>query len=102
MCQAVLRELNCAEVFRPLPTLMVCDGILPICTGLWLVGSNDRGRLTLHILEEVTKAEAWEFFESMRGVRCKPVNPRISFCGPLETAAATRKEQANNQSNNHT
>jgi hypothetical protein len=87
-CQQVLDALNCAEVFRPLPPSMICDGIIQIDATSWLTGTNDCGRLTLHFLDETTKAEAWEFFETMRGVRCKHINPRISFCGPLETAAS--------------
>lgn len=81
-CHAVLRELVCEEVFRPTPPIPVCDGILQLADDLWLVGTNDRGQLTLHILEECCDVEAWEFFHNLRGGNNRYLNPRISFVGP--------------------
>jgi hypothetical protein len=80
-CHVVLAELGIAEVFRPLPGQLVCDGIVQLKDVCWLVGTNDRGRIVLHFLEDATKAEAWAFFDSLRGG--KPyINSRITVCGP--------------------
>lgn len=81
-CQMVLKTLEIAEVFRPTPPSPVCDGFLQLAPDCFLCGTNDCGRFTLHILEDTTKAEAWQFFETMRGIATKYINPRISFCGP--------------------
>lgn len=81
-CRAVLRELCCEEVFRPVPPIPVCDGIVQLDDNLWLVGTNDREFLTLHVLEECTQVEAWEFFNGLRGPSNTYINPRITVCGP--------------------
>lgn len=79
--------MECAEVFHPVPPLQICDGFMQLARDCFLCGTNDRGFITLHILEETTKAEAWEFFENMRGVKCQHVNPRITFVGASPASA---------------
>lgn len=78
---AVLTELNIAEVFTPTPPTRVCDGFLQIDFDAFLAGTNDNGKITLHLLTDCTKDEAWRFFETMRGPNIKHINPRLSFFG---------------------
>lgn len=80
--EAVLKTLDIESVFQPVPPQVVCDGIIQIDGSSWLVGTNDRGNITLHFLDECTKAEAWKFFHDLRGPNNTYINPRISFCGP--------------------
>jgi len=83
-----LSEMGALEVFKPVPPQLICDGIIQIDSETYLLGTNDRGTIVLHFLENTTKAEAWEFFQNMRGEKCNHINPRISFVGPSQNNAA--------------
>lgn len=85
-CGACLDELGVREVFRPLPGQIVCDGIIQLSGQCWLVGTNDRGKFTLHFLEEASKEEAWAFFDSLHN-GCGHTNSRISII-PRGTSSA--------------
>ena len=57
------------------------SGIMQLDESCWLCGTNSAGFITLHVLEECSKAEAWQFFETMRGPNTKHINPRMTFVG---------------------
>lgn len=86
-CNTVLDELQIREVFRPIPPNLICDGIVQIGSDCWIVGTNDRGQLTLNLLENASKAEAWKFFDSLHN-GCGHTNYRISICGAAAAASA--------------
>ena len=77
-CNIALNELGVREVFRPFPGQVICDGIVQLGKDCWLVGTNDRGTFTLHLLEDTTKEEAWKFFDALHG-GCGHTNSRIAI-----------------------
>ena len=77
----LFETMNIVEVFRPVPPSRVADGIMQLDESCWLCGTNSAGFITLHVLEECSKAEAWQFFETMRGPNTKHINPRMTFVG---------------------
>jgi hypothetical protein len=88
-CQLVLTTLEAVDSFKPIPPHKITDGFLKLDDSSFICGTNDHGRLTLHFIEDCTQAEALEFYEEMRGDG-KHINPRISFCGPLEHTTTAR------------
>ncbi|HZV36623.1 MAG TPA: hypothetical protein VFB72_18745 [Verrucomicrobiae bacterium] len=86
-CRFVLEELEIQDVAKPQPPQVVCDFIVQVAPESWVVGTNDKGRYTLHLIEEATKEEAWSVFENIRGPGTAYTAPRIHFTGNKSTAA---------------
>ncbi len=79
-CGKVLDELQIREALRPLPPNIACDCLMKLDATSFLVGSNNAGNYTLHLLEDSTQAEAGEFFDALRA-GSKSSNPRLHFVG---------------------
>jgi hypothetical protein len=77
------------DVLTPGPNADTCDGILPLAGmdgDTWLIITNARGNITVHALQECSKAEAFNYLEEIRG---QPLfcNPRLSFLGERQQNA---------------
>jgi hypothetical protein len=53
---------------QPVPPADSCDGITDLWPGAFLVVTNERGAFKLTLIQEATKAEAWEKFDEIRKV----------------------------------
>ena len=80
-CLLAVDTLNLAAVLKPIPPRKTCDGLMPINSDTWIAFTNDEGKITLHLLEDATRDEAWRFFEELSGER-KHVNARLHICEP--------------------
>ncbi len=81
-CAEIIGELNIASAFVPTAPERICDCIVQLAAGLWVVGSNNHGIYTLHLLEDADSNAAWDFFHNLRGPNTQYIKPRISVLGP--------------------
>ena len=80
-CILAIDTLNLGSAIQPIPPRKICDGLLPLTADSWIAFTNDNGKLTLHLLEDATRGEAWGFFDQLSG-KAGHVNARIHLCTP--------------------
>ena len=78
VCLVALAALGInPATLQPKPPSNISDGLTHLGDNNWLVITNKAGAFTLHVLEDASKKEAWDYFNAMKPAGVASVNPRL-------------------------
>ncbi len=75
------------ESLRPKPPSTISDGLMQLSETDWLIVTNKSGQFTIHVLENASKTEAWDYFHALKPAGVVSTNPRAVF---LNSGDATK------------
>ena len=75
------------ESLRPKPPSTTSDGLMQLGETNWLIITNNAWHFNVHVLENASKTEAWDYFHSLKPAGVVSTNPRAVF---LNTGAAAK------------
>jgi len=84
----LMAALGISGAVKPKTPGCVADGIMRLNDTTWTVITNDNERYTLHLLEDATEDQAWNFHRNLCPKGWGPKDPRVHIVGSDPVAQA--------------
>lgn len=89
-CRWALGKVGIKNEVSPItPGSTATDGMVQLDVGVFLIVCNQKGSYTIHILEEASAEQAWDYFAKLLPPNVVGVNARMNFIGATPAMAAS-------------